>query len=389
MKVLFIQKVKALAGSEKYFLALVPALIERGIQVEFLCVYNAFDQEMAKPFIAEYRKLNLPIHVLQTKSDKSIFRVLHFIKKVVNNGNFDLLHSHLIHADLWCALLRKTKQIKTTVVSTKHGFDEHYIANHGFDASFLKKNRYLRICKFAEREISASFAVSDGLKKLFIDSGIVVDKNRIRRIHHGFDLPELAENNEQNHRYAPQQIIVLGRIIPFKGHRYLFEAMPKIKYQFPDVKLVIIGHGDEDLIAELKEYAVDFGFSENILFQGYQANIYDYLQQSDLMVVPSIAEGFGLIFLEAYNAKIPLIGFDVPATNEVIVHEKTGVLVPLYNTEKLAKEINTILASKTKAKEYSEAGYLRLKNYFSLSRMVTETIQFYGDALALPESQHR
>ncbi len=380
MKILFVQKVKALVGSEKYFLEIIPELEKRGIETEFICVYSEQDEEKTIPFIDAYKGLGLKIHVLKIKSEKSILKTTRFIKKVYNQGDFDLVHAHLIHADFWCALLKKFGSIKCPLVSTKHGYDENYISNYGFSAKELEPNRYLKLCRFSEKYIDQSFAVSEGLKNFFIEANITKPEN-ISHIHHGFDLP-IVDNQNSSYRSSKHQIVVLGRIIPFKGHKYLLEALMSVIDVYPDFKLIILGHGDTDLIDELKTIATDNNMVDNIEFKGYQSNIYDYLINSDLMVVPSIAEGFGLIFLEALNSKIPIIGFDVPATNEILVHEETGILIPPYDTGEMGMKICELLGDKHKSERLAKAGFERLKNHFSMDRMVSETIQFYQDSLS-------
>lgn len=383
MKILFVQKVKALVGSEKYFLDLIPELEKKGIQTEFICVYNQADEEKTLPFIQQYQQKGLVIHVLKVPSDKAILKTLTFIKKIEKNGNFNLIHSHLIHADFWCALLRKFKQIKTPVVSTKHGYDEAYIAQFGFDGSQVPNNLYYRLCRFSEKYIQQSFAVSNGLKHLFIESGICLEKN-IRTIHHGFQLPAVERENQPNqYRFSPFQMVILGRIIPFKGHMKAMQALASVKEELGDFKCLIIGHGDEGLIRDLKAYVDENQMQNQVDFLGYQSNIYDYLTHSDLMLVPSIAEGFGLVFLEAMNSHLPIIGFDVPATNEIVVNQKSGYLIPPYQTDVMGQKILDIKANLDLRKQMGDFGFQRLNKYFSLDRMVNETIQFYKDNIHL------
>jgi len=380
MKILFIQKVKALVGSEKYFLELIPELEKRGIQTEFICIYNSTDKRKVLPFIEAYKTLNFTIHIKEVSSDKSIFSTLTFIRKIAKSTRFDLVHSHLIHADLWASLLKRINIIKCPIVSTKHGYDEAYISKYGFDASKIKKNLYYRMCKFSENKINKSFAVSNGLKQLFIDSKICKPTN-ISTIHHGFDLPNLQIQPNSECRYATNQLIILGRIIPFKGHMLALKALVKVKETIADFKLIIIGHGDEELISELNQFIRQNNLQPNVDFIGYKQNIYAYLSNSDIMLVPSIAEGFGLVFLEAMNAKLPIIGFDVPATNEIVTDNKTGFLIPTYDTDLMAKRIIELFNNKTLRENLSDGAKQKLTSYFSLDRMVTETIEFYNESL--------
>lgn len=382
MRVLFVQKVKAIAGSEKYFFEIIPALIKENIIVEFVCVYNLVDKELTMPFIQILKKLNITVHVIEVKSDKSVLKVMSRLKKVISNGNFDLVHSHLIHADFWCSMLKRFGLMKVPLVSTKHGYEELFIAKHGFDGSKVNKNIYYKLCKFSEKKISNSYAVSDGLKKLFIDSEIC-KSNRISTIHHGFDLPEIEGSlgKESEYRYSDNQIVLLGRIIPFKGHMLALEALCVVKRYVADVKLLIIGQGDGDLKVELVDFIEKNDLKDNVEFLGFKSNIYDYLTNSDLMLVPSIAEGFGLVFLEAMNAELPIVGFDVPATNEIIMDGMTGALIKPFDTEEMGNNLVKLLSDQVERKELSSNAKKRLLNYFSLNRMVTETISFYESSL--------
>ena len=380
MKILFVQKVKALVGSEKYFLELIPELEKRGVKTEFICIYNSFNKEKVNLFINAYKAKGLKLHVLDVKSDKSILKTLRFIRSIVVNGNFDLIHTHLIHADFWLSTLKWLGRINCPIVSTKHGYDELFISKYGFDGTKVKHNLYYKLCKLSEKKIDNTFAVSNGLKQLFIDSGIS-NPEKIRTIHHGFDLPGIENKVNSEYRFSTNQLILLGRIIPFKGHMMALKALVEIKKEITDFKLIIIGHGDKELIDKLKGFIKENNLTENVEFLGYKSNVYDYLVNSDVMLVPSIAEGFGLVFLEAMNANLPIVGFNVPATNEIVKHEKTGVLIDSYDTKQMAESIIELMNNKLLREKLSNGAKERLLSYFCLDRMVTETIQFYKDSL--------
>ena len=381
MRILHIQKVKALVGSEKYFLKLIPELEKNRVKTHFVCIINEPDRDKAQLFLDAYKNTGHSISFKIFKSDKSIFSILKFIKQELKFFAPDIVHSHLIHADFWMSLIKRRGNFNGPIISTKHGYDEDYISRYGFDASYIKPNLYYRLAKFSEKYIRSSYAVSHGLRKLFVDAKIS-DPERISVIHHGFDLPNLDEKKYQPIRKSSNQILVVGRIIPFKGHKHLIRAMPVILESIPDAHLTILGHGDEDLIHYLTTFCQEKKISEQVSFEGYKTNVYDYFLGSDVMVVPSIAEGFGLIFLEALNAKLPIVGFDVPATNEIIEHNVNGLLTEPYDENELAKNIVHLLSQKEMAVEMGIKGHQFLKEKFSLKRMTSETIECYLKVLS-------
>ncbi len=101
------------------------------------------------------------------------------------------------------------------------------------------------------------------------------------------------------------------------------------------------------------------------------------MKYSDVVLVTSRAEGFGVVFLEAFNAKTPVVAFDVPAANELIVNQESGALAKPYDVHDLAKQIITLLQNEQTGKMYAARSYTRLKNDFALKNMVDETIQWY------------
>ena len=258
--------------------------------------------------------------------------------------------------------------------------------NSTLQNTVLMVNWFLKTCitncaGFQKKKIARSFAVSNGLKQLFTESGIS-RTDRIETIHHGFDLPDNHHPPNSEYRFAQNQVVILGRIIPFKGHMKLIKALSIVKAELGDFKLVIVGHGDDNFIADLKQEIKVNQLESLVTFTGFQTNIYDYLNNSDLMVVPSVAEGFGLIFLEAMNSGLPIIGFDVPATNEIIEHETSGVLIPPYDEQQLGQAILELLGNEARRKALSEAAKNRLVSYFCLERMTKETLNFYNKTIS-------
>ncbi|MEH0157665.1 glycosyltransferase family 4 protein [Limibacter armeniacum] len=376
MRVLFIQKVKGLAGSENYFLELIPSLLERGVKCEFVSVRQPIDKQ--KPLLFNEKLESYGVHVHDVIIDSVLsLSFLRKLKGIISKGGFDIVHSHLIHADFWCALVKFIFRIDYRLVSTKHGYSEQFMEKYGFDTSIPIKDSYYWICKFSEKYIDKSFAVSEGLKQLFVDLSISTP-SKIEVIHHGFNFLKKSEANH-NFRFSDHQLLIVGRLLSLKGHKLLFDALLIIKDHYPDVILVVVGGGE--MREELEEYVKTIGIAEHVIFRGFQEDIYSYQVSSDIQVVASMAEGFGLVLVEAFNAKVATIAFDVPACNEVIEHNKTGVLVAPYDTSAMASEIISLLDDDKQRSMLVTNAYQRLKSYFSRERMVNQTLNFYRSVL--------
>jgi glycosyltransferase involved in cell wall biosynthesis len=105
------------------------------------------------------------------------------------------------------------------------------------------------------------------------------------------------------------------------------------------------------------------------------------MKSSDIVLVPSKAEGFGLVLLEAYSVKKPIVYFDVPALNEIVINQKTGLLVAPYSTSDFTKSIKYLLNNKKIAKNFGEQGYQYQKEAFYMKVMIDKTIKFYHSCL--------
>lgn len=379
MNILFVQKEGGIFGAENYHLKVIPGLIANGVHIEFLRLYTNYQGGKGGEFIDRLHQLGVTTHEVNIGKYPTL-RVLKQIQNIANMGEYDLVHTHLIHADFHLALIKKFLSLKPVLVSTKHGYDNAFTSKYGFNASKQTLTSYFVISRWAEKRMTASFTISNGLRDFFIKTGLTISKN-MKLIHYGFDMPEnYLRKGDTSYRKAPFQIIIAGRLIAFKGHKYLIEAMRDIKVRFGnDVKLLIAGTGE--LEVELKAMVIEMGLDDNVDFLGYSKQVGAYMANSDVVVVPSISEGFGVVFLEAFSAKTPVVAWNVPSGNELMEHRKTGYLVQPYEIKSLSAQLIDILENPKKNEEVANHAYVRLKDYFNEDRMINETITFYQSAI--------
>ncbi len=121
---MFVQNIEGIAGSEKYFWQLLPALKKEGVDVSFLCVYKKNHEEISKTFCDYLIQKDIPVYRIETKSYLSL-GLLRKMKKLLGQRSFDIIHSHLIYADFWSAALRTFFNVKTRTISTLHGYQEN------------------------------------------------------------------------------------------------------------------------------------------------------------------------------------------------------------------------------------------------------------------------
>ena len=151
MKILFVQKEGGIFGAENYQLKVIPGLLAKRIHIEFLRLYTDHQGGKGGEFIERLNQLGVKTYEVNIGKYPTP-RVLNQIKRIANNDGYDLVHTHLIHADFYLALVKSFLGLKTRLVSTKHGYDNNFTSRFGFDASKQTKTPYFLISKWAEKK---------------------------------------------------------------------------------------------------------------------------------------------------------------------------------------------------------------------------------------------
>lgn len=131
----------------------------------------------------------------------------------------------------------------------------------------------------------------------------------------------------------------VGRIKRYKSVDHLIKAFSLVKQTIPDAQLIIVGDGDN--LTELKNLAVGLGLSDSVVFTGFvdEQTKVSILQKCQVVVNPSIKEGWGLTVIEANACGTPTVSADVPGLRDSVINEKTGLLYPYGDIETCARYI--------------------------------------------------
>ena len=374
MKVLFVQNIEGIAGSEKYFWQLLPALKSSNIEVEFLCVHKKKYTHISIEFAQELKDKNIAVHFIETSSYTNPL-LLFKIRSIVKNAKFDILHSHLIYADFWSAILKSFFRLNIITVSTLHGYEEDIYTRFCLEPKLVPKNRYYRVARFSYRRIDHVYACSHGLKNFF-DQINIRTKKTIEVIHHGFDYPEIKSIEKK-----PEQFIcsIIGRLIPRKGHEFVLKNCKRLIEQIPGFHLIIVGDGPLQL--SLQEYVKNEQLENFVTFTGKVEDARNYMLQSEIVLVPSYAEGLPLVIFEAMSVSKPVITFDTIGPAEVVLNNETGFLIEPFNDELFCDKIISLSRDNEKRNELGINAKKIVLQKFSLNKMTNDTIRFYQTVL--------
>ena len=159
-------------------------------------------------------------------------------------------------------------------------------------------------------------------------------------IPNGVDVGKFKPEGEHN----PKTIITSSRLVKKNGIGDLVDAIAVVKKEVPDIKLLIVGSGEQ--AKELKTKSSFLGLENNIEFIGEVLNdlLPKYLAKASIFVRPSLSEGLGIAFLEAMAAGLPIVATPVGGIPDFLKDGETGLFCKVNNPEDIAEKINTILS---------------------------------------------
>lgn len=371
MKVLLTQKMAGISGSERYFLSFLPELRKRGVDAHFLVVQHPRNRHKNLEFIRELEASQVPVEVIDSRLSISPWLIWKMAQLIRRQG-FDLLQTNLIHADVWGACIKSFFLPGLKLLSVKHGYSEQYQTRHGLDPAHLKTDLMAVLTRWAGRYADRVISISEALNSFMTKGGLIAVEKALA-IPYGFDFDHVTTAvGPGGLRFGTPQFVVAGRVVPVKQHHLLLKVLPALIKQFPDLAVVMVGAGP--LLEEMKKVSEELGLTNNVRWEGFRTNMHDYIRDSDLMVIPSAAEGFGLVVLEAWHHAKPVVAFDVPAINEIIDDGVNGVLVEPFDERRLLEALSRLIGSSDAMQRMGDAGRNKQQEHYGLGKMVDRTI---------------
>jgi glycosyltransferase involved in cell wall biosynthesis len=164
-----------------------------------------------------------------------------------------------------------------------------------------------------------------------------------------------------------KRIIFVGRLDPVKGAPLLVSAMARVLKDHPDARLTLVGDGPARAPAEAQ--AKDLGIAHAVTFAGFQSQgaVADLLEASDVLVLPSFAEGVPVVLMEAMASRIPVIASRVAGVQELVEDGVSGFTVPPGDIETLARRLAELLGNPELAARMGRAGRMTVERDFDIT----------------------
>jgi glycosyltransferase involved in cell wall biosynthesis len=371
MKVLHVQKVAGMGGSEQHLLTLLPALRDAGVDARMLVPATA----QAARFIEPLRSHGVPTGVVAAGRDVNP-RLVTAIVRELRAFRPDLLHTHLVHADLHGQAAAAAAGVAR--VSSVHG-----------TPAFYRREPYRTAARATARLSRVTIAISAHVQH-FLEDVLLIPRERIDVVPYGVDAARWGLPADERARARAAfglrdgdvAVGIAARLIPGKGHAFLLEAHVAAVRRSDRLRLLIAGDGP--LRAPLERDAARAG-NDTVRVLGYRSDMRAFMSACDVLAFPTepaLGEGFGLAALEAMASGRPVVATRVASLPEVVAAGETGLLVAPGAVSELADALVALADDAELRAEMGDRALLRARSVFSVDAMVERTLAVYRRALS-------
>lgn len=290
------------------------------------------------------------------------------IEKIRSNFKFEIIHAHTAIPVGFSAMLVSSRY-KCPFVVTIHGQDFQYTINKN---DKCRKNVY-RVLEKADSVITVSTKLKNVIKENKIRERIAVINNGINPEEYGtIDLTKSEKD------YV---ISSVSSLIKTKGIDLNIRAISILVKKYSNIKYYIVGDGEE--AKNLKKLVSDLSLTDNVIFLGRlpHSEAIKFMGECNLFSLPSWQEGFGIVYIEAMNNGVPVIGVKGQGIEDVIIDKENGFLVEPHNIEDLVTTIEYILNNKEESRRIGEEGKKTVLSEYTWRRNAQKTIDIYNSII--------
>ena len=351
-KILFYTDTPHYGGAEKQMELLAKHLHSMGCRVDLACgTYSELHRRQPKVY--------QQVHSISTlhKHDPRYYLGL---RKLLENEKFDLVHIHLWNPGSCRYAFLAAHYAGLPIVTTEHD---------PFLLSGIKGIIKQKCLQKTNQAIVISSNNYHLLKKHYR-----VSENKLNLVHNGIDLKPFLKNKSKTTVSGQKKLILtcVAEFHPRKGHQYLIEAFQNLKPEFPNLTLQLVGKGPAE--KELKE---KYAQIDGVKFMGFVDDIAKLMADSDLFILPSPNEAFGLVILESMASGTLVIASNAGGPKDIIESGVSGYLFEPKNSHDLANKIKLTLSHLDLKSEIEKNALEIVQKYFEAKIMFKKTVEVY------------
>jgi glycosyltransferase involved in cell wall biosynthesis len=366
-------------GIERKICAVLPRLNRDLFAPRLVCIREE------GPLADDLRAAGIPVDVIPFNGRMDPFAMSR-LRRYIRDHNIGLIHSHMYRASTPATLLSLLGRGQPPVIAHYHNVNTWETGRQAFLDGFLARRRM---------NVAVSEAVSRN-----VQSRLRLTDDQIRTLPNGVDTMEFRPRPESHNADIRQRfglpsdaliLVQVGRLVNQKNHRMTLQCLPHWLRAEPRLRLLLLGDGP--LRQSLEKEVLELGLSEVVHFAGRIDDVAEVLPACDLVLLPSLREGFSNALLEAMACGLPVVASDVGGNAEAIVQNQSGVIVPMLPTVgTLVPEVNEVEFRETVTRLITDRPRLAAmgraardrSEEFSIERMVADIEALYLEILQKP-----
>jgi glycosyltransferase involved in cell wall biosynthesis len=303
------------------------------------------------------------------------------VSRHLRSGEYDLLHTHEYKGNLiggWSAW-----RLGVPSVASVRGYTDRTLP--------------LRIYKWLDLGVTLHLftrivTVSEAVRRQVLRAGYPA--RRVLTLHDAVDTATFSPDRFQLGARVRKElgctedhllVCAVGRLSPEKGHGFLLAAFREVVVAVPEARLVLVGEGP--LRSRLQAQVAGLTLSDHVIFVGYRDDVEAVIAASDLLVMPSLREGFGDPIIEAMALGRPVIASRVGGIVETVHDGETGLLVPPGDPDALAQAIVNLLRDPQARERMGLRGRQVALGEFGVERLADGLAKLYNELAPPPRRE--
>ncbi len=333
MKITLIIHSLTYGGAERIMSIMANYWSAKGWQITLL----TFDDNKIPDFSLDSRVIYIPLGIAKKSPNAVIgiwnnFKRIRILRNAIINSNPDVVISFMSKINIITLLATRWLNVPV-IVSERSNPGKSYL---GRNWQQLRKWTY----SFADKIVFQTQRARDYFPLNLQNNSCIIPNMVV--------LPPIKKQSSEK-LSTERSLIAMGRFVPEKGFDLLLQAFAKIKDNYPEWTLTILGDGK--LRPELESLRNQLGLSDRVYFPGMVNNTYPFLQQAEIFIMSSRFEGFPNAICEAMACGLPVISTDCPSgPREIIRDGIDGILVPNENISTLAIAIKRLISNQQERK---------------------------------------
>ena len=352
--ILFFTRTMGLGGTENVVLQLCEIFSPLVNKIVVCSCGGVNEKKLSQMGIKHYKILDI-----QNKTPYSILNISRLIKKVVNNEEITVVHTHHRMAAFYVSAMRLYR--KRIFINTSH--------------NTFKDRRRLTQFAYANANL---VACGEMVKKNLVNDFGIPDE-QVEVIHNAvkpFDGNIVKDKViAQMHLEGCFVIGNIGRLSEQKGMIFFLNAIPFILQKYSNARFIIVGVGEEE--EQLKELVTNLKIDKYVYFLGYRQDIQNLMSQLDLVVLSSLWEGLPLTPIEAFSVGKTIVATAVDGTVEVVQNNENGFLVEPRSSKAIAEKVCSIMEEPRRKIDFEKKAKEKYETKFSFEKFSESYIEYY------------